>query len=155
MASPNYSFSGSISAAPEEGRWLPGRPLAPVGARLHPPVGTALPKWGEQEGGQTGCHPSSPGSDLDKGATPGKTRPRATTTFARGCACAGLRQGSQILLFLPPWSKSEDANHCMERSKALIARKVNIRTSTGEWRQGHGSWMKALKMDADMWSFCN
>lgn len=70
------------------------------------------------------------------------------------CVCPSWKKKSD-LFFPPPWSKSEDANHFVERRRALLSRKVSIRTRRGEWREAHGPWMKALKTDADTWSFCN
>lgn len=157
MVSPNYSFPSSISGAPEEGRWLPVWPLAPVGARLHLPVGMALPKWGEREGGEMDCHPTNPRSALDKRA---HFREDPALSYCRLrerlCVCRSWKRKSDLFFVcFFSWSKFEDANHFVERSRALLSRKVSIRTRRGEWREGHGPRMKALKMDADTWSFCN
>lgn len=79
------------------------------------------------------CHGTNHRSDLDKRAHFREDPAVHYCNFVRGWVHARVRKGSQILFFFSR-SKSEDANHFMEKCKALISRKVNTRTRTGEWR---------------------
>lgn len=71
--------------------------------------------------------------------------PCATAVLRTSCEQTEFGKAVKSCLFLPT---SEDANHFMEKSKALSCRKGNIGRRVSEWTERHVSQMETLGMDA-------